>query len=203
MTDKQRTLLLRKAIARLKLTEEGYGPGGHWTAAMALLQDLDEDLAKKELPLIGPLQLEGVPLSKMSLTHRTDGLPLYPALDTAWTSGTRITAPENGKVERHSGNSNSGYSVYMKGASGLKYYFTHLDVDGRAALGAVKRGSILGRVGNPAKYPGQRVAHVHAGVNAEHFLGKGEQLEYGKNGNGPDYTVGSPSIGEQLKNLIG
>jgi hypothetical protein len=44
--------------------------------------------------------------------------------------------------------------------------------------------------------------HGHWGVNAEALLGKGKQLKYGANGNGPNYTFGSPSIGKQLAALL-
>jgi murein DD-endopeptidase MepM/ murein hydrolase activator NlpD len=205
MTDAERRKLLARATKRLKMTTEGYNKvGGHWRAAMALLDDLDNDLKPDPpptVPPLGPVTVGGQSLLKMSLTHQTSGLPLYPALDTAWVAGQKVLAPESGVVTRHSGNSNGGYSVYITGASGLRYYSTHLKDAGRHGLGAIGKGSTIGYVGSPKQFPAQRVAHTHFGVNAEDLLGQGHQLKYGAKGNGPDYTNGAPSIGEQLAKL--
>ena len=191
MNDAERRKLLNKAVVRLKQTKDGYhATGPHWAAAMGMLNELDEDLKPDvEIPLLGPIQKGGPSLLKVRLTHETTGLPLYPAIDTAWAAGTVIIAPEDGEVTRHSGGPGGGYSVYMTGKSDLDYYGTHLKAAGRHAIGAVKRGQQLGVVGSPQQFPDQRVAHVHFGVNAEKLLGKGKQLKYGE---------GAATIGVQL-----
>jgi murein DD-endopeptidase MepM/ murein hydrolase activator NlpD len=204
MTDADRRKLLNRAIARLRRTKEGYNPeGGHWRAAMAMLDELDQDLKpdtppKPKVPLLGPVQAGGPSLLKASLTHQTAGLPLYPAYDTAWVAGSLVISPENGEVTRHSGGESTGYSVYVTGESGLRYYLTHLNPEQRRPIGPVQKGQKLGVVGSAKRFPGARVAHCHFGVNAEQMLGAGKQLKYGKYGRGPDYTQGAPTIGAQL-----
>lgn len=205
MTDSQRRRLLRRAVARLRRTKEGYNPeGGHWRAALALLDELDQSLKPDppapKVPALGPVTPGGASLLKLSLTHQTSGLPLYPALDTAFTAGAKVIAPEAGVVTRLSGGPSAGYSVYVTGESGLRYYFTHMNPE-RADLGPIAKGEKIGVVGSPSRFPGARVAHVHLGVNIERIAGAGKQLRYGANGSGPDYTTGSPSIGEQLRSL--
>jgi len=201
MTDKQK--LLDRAIARLKLTKKGYNKeGGHWKAAMDALSELSRKLTPTtpKVPALGPVSPGGSPLTKLALTHQTSGLPLYPAVDTAFEAGTKIIAPEAGIVTRHSGGESGGYSVYLSGDSGLRYYFTHLNPE-RATVGRrVAKGGIIGTVGDPRRFPAQRIAHAHVGVNIEKLPGSqaGRQLKYGEKGNGPDYTFGSPSIGKQL-----
>jgi hypothetical protein len=39
-------------------------------------------------------------------------------------------------------------------------------------------------------------------MNVEALLGKGKQLKYGKTGNGPDYSHGSPTVGVQLESAL-
>lgn len=208
MTEKQARARLRKAVARLKLTKEGYNKeGGHWRAALALLDEVDGYLApdvavKPKAANIGSIETGGASLLKMSLTHETSGLPLYPALDGVWKAGQRVIAPESGTVTKHSGGGSGGFSLYLNGDSGVKYYFQHMTDAGRASLGKIAKGARIGIVGSPKVFPGQRVAHAHVGINVESLAGKGKQLKYGKNGNGPNYTLGSPSVGEQLKALL-
>lgn len=202
MTDKARLALLLKAEAQLKKTEKGWkedgGTGPYWQSAMAMLNELASDLSPDPPPALGPVTAGGPSLLKMSLTHNTDGLPLYPAVDIFGSVNAKIICPEAGQVTRHSGNNNGGYSVYVTGKSGLKYYFQHLVDAGRAPVGAIVKGALIGRIGNPALFPAERVPHCHLGVNAEAVIGKGKQLKYGKNGNGPDYTLGAPPIGVQI-----
>lgn len=205
MTDAQIRARLKKIRARYMLTKEGYNKvGGHWRAVDAMVAELLEDLtpdAIAPVPLLGPVQVGGATLLRASLTHQTSGLPLYPAYDTAFRAGSVIIAPEGGKVTRHSGGESAGYSLYMDGESKLRYYLTHLNPE-RHAIGAVKRGEKLGVVGSASRFPGARVSHCHFGVNVEKLLGAGKQLKYGKNGNGPDYTLGAPAIGAQLSKAL-
>lgn len=207
MKDAERRKLLKKAMVRLRQTKEGYNTtGGHWRAAMAMLDELDQDLKpdvkpKPKVPLLGPVQAGGSVLLRASLTHQTSGLPLYPAYDTAFAAGTTIIAPEDGEVTRHSGGTSAGWSLYMTGESKLQYYLTHLNST-RRPVGPVKRGQKLGTVGSATQFPGARVSHCHFGINIEKLVGAGKQLKYGKNGNGPDYTLGAPTVGAQLAKLL-
>jgi hypothetical protein len=171
-----------------------------------MLDELDDDLKPDpppSLPSLGPVVVGGPNFLKFSLTHQTSGLPLYPALDTAWVAGQKVIAPEAGTITKHSGGPSGGYSVYLQGRSGFKYYFTHLNSEGRAGVNTkVDKGDKIVTVGSPSRFPAQRIAHSHIGINVESRLGKGRQLKYGANGNGPDYTNGAPSVGEQLEKLL-
>jgi murein DD-endopeptidase MepM/ murein hydrolase activator NlpD len=145
------------------------------------------------VPALGPVVLGDKSLLDHDLTHATSGLPLYPAFDTGWKDGSRVLAPENVTVTRHSGGSFAGWSVYATGASGLRYFITHLR-SGRAAVGAkVNAGGLLGTVGD---FVGARVPHAHVGVNAEALLGPGKQFLHNVN-----YTHGQPTIRQQLAAL--
>lgn len=198
MTDKQRDALLRSAMADLRKTTKGYtvAPNGaHWRNAMGKLDRLHDDLARPVLPNLGPIQPGGVSLLNISLTHKTSGIPLFPAFDSAWGGGggVQVIAPERCTVDTKDTSSSPGEAVYLTGASKLRHWVGHLDRDW--PLGKVfKKGELIGKT---LPIPGSS-DHAHWGVNAEAFLGKGKQLKYGRNGNGPDYTYGSPTIGKQL-----
>jgi Peptidase family M23 len=214
MTDKERLKLLREALSRLERTQQGYKQAksdinrhGHWKAALQALHALEDDLTPRpapkrptgKMPDLGPVFPGGKSLLDESLTHATSGLTRYPAFDTNFRAGSRVIAPEGGRVTRHSGNARSGFSLYLTGDSGLKYYFQHMNSEGRAPLGRIKKGGKIGTVGSASRFPGERVDHNHVGVNVEGILGAGKQLKYGKTGSGPDYTLGAPTIRKQLK----
>lgn len=204
MTDAARRKLLASTIAELELTKEGYDPaGGHWRRALGKLQELDDDLAppvkpSAKLPELGPVTRGGKSLLTHSLTHQTSGIALFPALDTAWGAGTTVIAAENCVVDTKDTSANPGEALYLKGDSGLRYWLAHIDRD--HPLGKrFEKGAFLGKTvatdigGGP---------HAHWGINAEKFLGRGKQLKYGRDGNGPDYTFGSPTIGAQLRKTL-
>jgi murein DD-endopeptidase MepM/ murein hydrolase activator NlpD len=99
------------------------------------------------------------------LTHDTDGLPGYPAIDMFAKPGTPFLAPENGRIIRLSGRGGTsgnvyGWSVYFQGESGRRYFITHLNKQ-RAPRGArLKAGQPIGTVsawsgGDP---------HAHVGI---------------------------------------
>lgn len=153
---------------------------------------------KPKVPDLGPIWGGGKSVLLHSLTHATSGLPLYPAFDDAFKSGTIIIAPETMKVTRHSGGEYSGYSVYATGVSGIRWYFTHLYSYGRAPVGAtVPKGSKIGIVASTKDHPGARVPHVHCGLNVEWIWGRGKQLEHHTN-----YTYGAPLVGVQLAKVV-
>jgi hypothetical protein len=214
MTDKERLKILREAISRLERTQQGYKQAkedfnrhGHWKTAIQALHALEDDLTPQpapksptgNMPDLGPVFRGGKSLLDESPTHDTSGLSGYPAFDTNFRAGSSVIAPEGGTVTRHSGNDRSGFSLYLTGDSGLKYYFQHMNSEGRAPLGRIEKGGKIGTVGSASHFPGERVDHNHVGVNAEAILGVGKQLKYGKTGTGPDYTTGSPTIRKQVE----
>jgi murein DD-endopeptidase MepM/ murein hydrolase activator NlpD len=125
--------------------------------------------------LSGPVQPipTGYPLTVEGL-HPTAGLAGYEARDWMCAAGTPVVACENGTVERFSGHDPLfgptdgvhgpfGWSIYLKGASGTDYYYTHLG-SRVAKLGqVVQAGTVLGAVGDYAKWGGAN--HVHLGVH--------------------------------------
>lgn len=116
------------------------------------------------LPHPGTRERAGITFSGQKLTHDTDGLPGFPAVDLFGDPGTPFTAPEDGQVIRRSGRGGTkgqtyGWSVYFKGKSGRVYYIQHLNKD-RAKIGRYKQGDRLGTIspwegGSP---------HAHVGV---------------------------------------
>lgn len=208
MTDKQRLALLRKAERHLKLTTKGWkekpvGEGSEWKAAMEALDRLEADLVRATALLgwqkIGPIQPGGISLLDMSLTHKTSGIPLFPAIDTAWGAmgGVTVIAPEICVVDTKDTSSSPGEAVYLTGASTLRHWVGHLNRDW--PLGKrFKKGEIIGKT---LPIPGKS-DHAHWGVNVEALLGKGKQLKYGRDGNGPDYSLGAPTIREQLRKAL-
>lgn len=144
--------------------------------------------------MLGPIIAGDKSILDHDLTHATSGLALYPAFDTGWREGDTVIAPELVTVTRHSGGPDAGWSLYATGASGLRYYITHLRFD-RVGAGLQRaKGARLGTVGN---FPGARVPHAHVGVNAEALLGAGRQLRHNTN-----YTHGQPTIGSQISHLL-
>lgn len=108
----------------------------------------------------------GITYSGQKLTHQTDGLAGYPAVDLFAAPGTAFNAPENGKVIRLSGRGGTsgnvfGYSVYFQGDSGKTYFLTHLNAN-RAPVGSrLRKGQRIGSVsqwrsGSP---------HAHVGIH--------------------------------------
>jgi hypothetical protein len=215
MTDKERLKLLQEALARLEKTNQGYRQAqvdinkhGHWKTAIQTLHALEDDLTPSaaapkpptgKVPNLGAVYRGGKPFLDEALTHATGGLPLYPAIDTNWKAGSAVIAPEGGTVTRHSGGGSSGFSLYLTGDSGLKYYFQHMNSEGRAPLGRLKKGGKIGTVGSADDFPDVNVAHNHVGINVEAILGAGKQLKYGETGTGPNYTLGAPTIRKQLE----
>lgn len=196
MTDKQRLVILSAAMQDLKLTTAGYDSyGGHWQDAWPKLERLVADLRPRPNPgwaNVGPVTKPGASLLDMSLTHATAGIPLFPAVDLAWGAGVPLYAPEGMTVDTRDTSASPGEALYMTGASGLRYWWGHLDRDHPIGKKFAK-GALVARTVNQAG-----TDHGHIGVNAERFLGKGKQLLYGRTGRGPDYTTGSPRIRVQL-----
>jgi hypothetical protein len=200
VTDKQRLELLRAAKKELKLTTQGYvqwvadgKQGGHWAKAMLALNKLEDDFKPDPVPLLGPVKRGGKSILDYQLTHNTDGIPLYPAFDDNWGSGAIAIAPEAMTVITPYTSANPGAAFYARGESKLKYWIGHLTRSPSIGTKFVK-GQEVGR-----SVAQSGAEHTHWGINAEALLGEGKQLKYGRDGNGPDYTYGSPTIGGQLR----
>jgi murein DD-endopeptidase MepM/ murein hydrolase activator NlpD len=108
----------------------------------------------------------GITYSGEKLTHNTDGLEGYPAIDQFAKPGTPFEAPENGRVVRHSGHGGTsgqvyGYSVYFKGDSGKEYFITHLAPQRARLNSRLRKGQVIGRV---SPWSGG-APHAHVGIN--------------------------------------
>ncbi len=206
MTNEQRIAAVRRARRHLHAAT-GYKPsGGHYKAVDEELDALERSFRREQKPKppksswtnVGPVQPGGKSLLDMSLTHDTSGIPLFPAVDTNWGNhgGVQVIAPEDCIVDTKDTHASPGEALYLTGASGLRYWMGHITVD--YPLGrVVHKGDAIARTVDQS--PG--ADHLHIGVNAEKLLGKGRQLKYGRTGNGPDYTTGSPTIRAQLLQL--
>jgi len=183
-------------IRSLKVPAGRAHAGEHALDAVAckLLQAEAKSLVvKPETPSFGPISDGGIVLIDNSLTHNTDGIPLYPAFDTSWYVGQDILAPERLVVSRDS-SSRPGKAFYATGDSKLRYWFGHLDrthYEGQV----FNKGAFMGNVA--PNYIGGG-PHCHVGINVELLLGWGKQLLYGSSGHGPDYSKGSPTIRAQM-----
>lgn len=103
--------------------------------------------------------------------HETAGLSGNWALDFMAPGGTRFLAPEDSEVTRLSGHKPSegvidgdiyGWNIYLTTKSGIMYFATHLGNRDVRVGQWVKRGDILGHVGNWPGDPGR--SHTHLGV---------------------------------------
>lgn len=201
MTDKQ--ILTATLRARQYLhAATGYNPvGGHYRAVDQYLNQVEAEMKRRTLPpkelwkRIGAIQPDGRSLLDMSLTHDTSGISLFPAVDSAWGGGggVVVVAPEVCVVDTKDTSAAPGEAVYLTGASKLRYWVGHLDRDW--PLGhEFHKGDVIGKT---LPIPGKS-DHIHWGVNAEAILGAGKELKWGRTGKGPRYTLGAPTIRQQL-----
>jgi len=144
------------------------------------------------VPNLGPLYNGGASVLNHQLTHNTDGIPNFPAYDDGWVSGRSVLAVEDMVVDTTYTSSSPGAAFFATGTSKLRYWYGHLNY----APALNKRFSKGQQVGTICYQPNGK-SHVHLGVYARNLLGY--DLLYGANGNGPDYTYGSPTVGTQLK----
>jgi len=142
---------------------------------------------KPQVPDLGPLTAGGLSLLNLRLTHQTDGIAHYPALDAGWVVGLDTLAVESMVVTRAS-SANVADACFTRGASGIEYWYGHLvvcpPVGTKLAMGA--------KIGDIAPHPNG--AHVHLGVDAR-AITKGRDLVYG-------YGPAVPTVGEQLTKLL-
>jgi hypothetical protein len=204
VNDAQRLALLRSAVDNLERTEIGFveydetGRGSEWRLAMRKLSRLEHDLAPDPVPNLGPLVRGGRSLLNVSLTHATEGIAKYPAFDEGWRLGLACIAPEPLVVIAPYTSSSPGAAFYARGESKLRYWFGHLTASPRIGRRFAK-GEVIGKICPQYRPDGSANHHLHAGVNVELLLGAGRTLLYGRDGDGPDYTTGAPTIGAQLR----
>jgi len=152
-------------------------------------EQYEEYVPPSDVPDLGPVFAGGKSVLDHDLTHATSGIPLYPAFDDAFAQGVTIIAPEDLEVVRDS-SSNPGDACYCLGASGLQYWFGHLE---RApSVGTrIAKGKTIGKtcVNNVGGGP-----HVHVGCNVENLWGKGKEMSHKTS-----YTHGAPKVGAQLE----
>lgn len=200
MTDKQRLELLKEAIAELKLTKEGYPKklvaATHWGKAMPKLNKLAADLKPDPIvvPPLGAVWSGGKSVLFQDLTHRTSGIPLYPAFDDGWVAGRVVVAPEDLEVIAPKTSASPGEAIYCRGKSKLRYWFGHLDRSHGIGV-HFDKGDALGKIAYTTVGGGP---HVHVGINIELLPGcSGKQLAHHT-----DYTHGAPPVGVQLRSLL-
>lgn len=196
LTDKQLLDAVRRLETHLHKTTEGYvghESGVHWRRAHGELERIKKGLEPKaKAPALGPVVRGGQSILLHELTHATGGLDGYPAFDDAvGHPGLAVIAPEPLTVTRQSsarrrdGNPN-GKAFYATGASGLRYWFGH--VDAAPAVGAkFKKGQRMAAISANHEAP-----HLHVGINAQDVIG--HELAHHTN-----YTTGAPSVGAQLR----
>ena len=198
MTNSQRAALVRSMWADLRKTEKGYKPtngtGPNWESAAHKRDLLLADLTKPGVPSLGPVLEDGLDMLLMAPTHNTDGVPFHPAFDTGFgQAGRWVIAPERLTITKQSG-AMGGDAVFARGVSKIEYWIGHISpapTNGKVFA----KGARIARIANQAA-----TDHVHWGLDVRPLTG--QTLRYGANGNGPDYTWGSPTIGAQLAKML-
>ena len=190
MTDKQRTVLLKSAMADLRKTEQGYKDsptGPHWRNALRKLEQLQDDLQPvpvTAVPALGPISKNGRSVLQHDCTHITSALG-WPAFDDGFRIGLEILAPEQCVVYDNTSSSQGGDAFYIRGASGIQYWVAHITTVPRQNA-KFKKGQVMSRISSDHPRP-----HVHLAVDARALLGHHLKAH-------TDYTHGAPTIGQQL-----
>lgn len=193
-------LALASAHGILKETEVGYRPTApRWREAMRIIDKVESNLDTPPVPYLGPVVRGDKALQLYALTHKTAGLydppnepSHFPAVDLGWIVGRDVLAPEPLMVTGQS-SAQGADAFFARGDSGIEYWFGHI---ARAPSNGVRfqRGAQMGDIAWIPDFRGG--PHLHCGVNAIALIGK--DLKWGRYGNGPDYSYGSPTIGQQL-----
>ena len=146
----------------------------------------------KRIPDLGPVVRGGLSVLDHDLTHATGGLPGFPAFDDGFgAAGKAVLAPEKltitriGSAVRRDGKPN-GRSIRATGASGIRYWFGHLEQPA-AVNSVVRRGAKIGVISANHEEP-----HVHVGMDASALVG--HELVHHTN-----YTHGAPTVRVQFE----
>jgi hypothetical protein len=197
MTDKQMAALVRSMWADLRKTEKGYRDGKdgrNWKNAERKREQILTALERVPVPALGPVLEDGPSMLTYAPTHNTDGVPLHPAFDAGFgQAGRGVLAPELLTIQRQS-SAQGGEAVYALGRSGIHYWIGHIGV-APATGRTFKKGERIARIADQSG-----TDHVHWGVDVRALTGR--SLLYGRTGSGPDYTWGSPTIGQQLASVL-
>ena len=138
---------------------------------------------KPPVPRLGPIVAGGPSLLDIRLTHPTEGIPGYPAVDVGWRTGLDALAAED-MVVTEASSANIGDAFYSEGENEIEYWYGHLVLAPRVG----KEFSKGDKVGDIIWHPNG--SHLHMGMDARALIGHG--LEYGY-----DSTV--PTVGTQLR----
>ena len=114
----------------------------------ALAFALDRDLTARTL--LFPLPIEELGGLRNSFNEKRGGRP-HEAVDIMAARGTAVLAVDDGRVAKLFLSIPGGKTIYQFDPSGtFAYYYAHLDryADGLAEGAAVKRGDVIGYVGN-------------------------------------------------------
>ena len=197
MTEKQIHDRLRHAKGLLLDTTisgrefERSGIGSTWIAAMADINDIIKATKPASLPALGKVDEEGISILDMDFTHLTTGLG-WPAFDTNFGAGDTFLAPEDMVVDTKDSSAHPGEAIYCTGASGIRYWFAHLQDDHPLGKKFLK-GQVVGKTiatnigGGP---------HLHLAINIIPLTGR--HARYGRDGNGPNYTHGPYTLRTEL-----
>lgn len=212
MSDRELERLLRSARGDFKHTREGYvthPDGPRWRVGMPKLDRAIAELARPKVtvPPLGPIARGGksvlayVPThltSGVDWTPRGDGVGFYVAFDAQFgLGGAPVLAIEALEVTRSS-SAEGGEAFYATGASGIWWWYGHLDRTHRRGV-TFRKGQVVGLVKHgPGQPPGGPHSHLGADVSP---LGL-PPLLYGGQRKRTDrprnYRAGSPTIGVQL-----
>lgn len=157
------------------------------------------------VPDLGPLYRDGASVLLHQLTHNTDApadpsdsaydlAEFYPAYDDGWIAGRWVLAVEDLVVTKAS-SARPGDAFYATGKSRLRYWYGHL-IQAPSVGREFRKGEVVGAIA----YQPNGSSHVHLGIDARPLIG--HRLLFGANGNGPDYTYGSPTVGVQLREAL-
>lgn len=146
-----------------------------------------------EIPDLGPIYrgTYAVSIMQHSLTHRTSGIPFFPAFDDGWVAGRDVIAPEDLEVYEQSGSA-GGDAFFCRGKSTIKYWFGHLAFS-QPNGAKFSKGEKIGDIAWLPTHLGS--SHVHCGIDARPLIGR-ELLHR------TDYRPGAPSVGVQLREAL-
>lgn len=189
---------LAEAHGLLKQTEKGYDPWApRWKQAMKLIDGVEAQLHSPPVPNLGPVLQGDKSVLLWVPTHNTDGLDYtgshYPAFDSGFgETGRVVIAPERMRVRRQS-SADGADAFYATGVSGIEWWFGHI-VSSPATGRWFNKGDRVSTIARISAADGG--PHLHVGMDCRRLIGR--DLRWGRRGNGPDYTFGSPTIGKQL-----